>query len=146
MAYLSSSTGTTLFAGLFVCAVLVFGCGGEETTTVTSTATETRTNTQTITQTETQTTTPAPTGGTPSLRRCGDVAFQPNSDSGAFDIRARGTDCQAARAVARAAEGERGGDYSASGFNCRGRAGGGELPSTDYTCTEGSARVTFSAS
>ena len=37
-----------------------------------------------------------------AARSCGSIAFTPNSDEGAGDIRARGVRCRVARRVARA--------------------------------------------
>lgn len=50
----------------------------------------------------------------------GDVAHVANSDGGAFDIRARGTSCSTARAIARDAEGKPL-SFTTRGFSCTGQ-------------------------
>lgn len=90
--------------------------------------------------------------GSPSesadTRECGDVAFEEQSDSGAFGITATGVDCGKAREVAAFAEGERGESYGTpSGFSCQAtRDESGQLPTTNYDCTRGGATVEFSVS
>ena len=81
----------------------------------------------------------------PRARDCGNVAFAPASDVGAFNIAARGVNCGTARDVAAYAEGEHGEPYgTASGFSCLPeRDNSGALPVTEYTCTRGEATVTF---
>ena len=78
---------------------------------------------------------------------CGLVAFTPQSDDGAFEIRARGVDCTVARSVARGSRDVRASAprYRARGFACTGGATGGDdaLPGTAYRCTRGDATVTF---
>ena len=79
---------------------------------------------------------------------CGLVAFTPNSDDGAFEIRARGVGCATARKVARASR-----DvairsrplprFAAEGFECAGTPTDDALPGTAYRCTRGDAVVTF---
>lgn len=115
------------------------------TATVTTTVTDSPTATATETVTVTETPTPA---ASPRTRDCGQVGFEPNTDAGAFDIRATGVDCQLARDVARAAEGQRGERYAAAeGFTCRPTGTVGELPSVVYKCTrEGDGTVVFEAS
>lgn len=127
------------------CSLALAGCGGDdEARTVTETVTETRTVTETETVTETATGPGAPAGG--PERGCGDIAFEPQTDNGAFDIRAAGVGCEVAREVARAAE-DASGDYSASGFDCSGTVRENGLRTTEYTCTrDDGARVTFSRS
>jgi len=79
-------------------------------------------------------------------RGCGDVAFTPQSDNGAFAIQATGVDCATARQVAAGAEDRRGGAYSAAGFSCRSTGTtGGPLPATRYRCEGGGGVVTFEA-
>ena len=92
---------------------------------------------------------PAPAGA--ATRSCGNVGFTPQSDDGAFGIRATGVRCRTARAVARASE-----DYGPSGepgdvfryrarrFRCVGRQRDTELPSVRFRCRRGDAVVTFS--
>ena len=60
-------------------------------------------------------------GGQEAPVRCGQIAFEPNTDSGASGIKAAGTDCTAARTVARAAR-DRTEDlsYRTDGFQCSG--------------------------
>ena len=76
---------------------------------------------------------------------CGFVAYIPNTDSGAFDIRAKGVSCATARSVARAAK-RAGRRYEHRHFRCRGRAVDTALPSTRFRCTRGDAVVTFNRS
>jgi hypothetical protein len=78
-------------------------------------------------------------------RRCEPVAFTPNSDHGAFSIRARNVTCAVARDVARRSEG---GDprYRRAGLRCRGVFDDAGLAQTIYRCTRPGARVTFSRS
>lgn len=123
-------------------ALSVAGCGGGESTTTTVETTTTATTTTTTEQTTTTTTT---TTGAATTHSCGDVAFEPQTDAGAFGIEATRVACPIARRVARASEGA-GQSYSAQGFSCSGQPGGGELPSTEYTCERDGARVTFSQS
>jgi hypothetical protein len=83
-------------------------------------------------------------------RGCGSIAFTPNSDDGAGDIRARHVSCRVARKVARKSKpfGPSHPDpYTARGFRCRGR----HLPSAGletalYTCQRGRATVAFQRS
>ena len=124
--------------------VAAAGCASEEdpdtapnptaTATATTTATATVTATTTATATATATVTETPyTGG--RSRDCGDVAFEPNTDAGAFDITASGVGCNVARQVARAAE-EAGGEAyrSGPGFRCEPVGTVGQLPSVVYEC------------
>ena len=76
---------------------------------------------------------------------CGFVAFIPNSDSGAFNIRATGVTCRTARSVARASKGSPK-RYRHRHFRCRGRDINTSLPSTRFRCTRGDALVTFNRS
>jgi hypothetical protein len=82
-----------------------------------------------------------------AARSCGTVAFAPNSEDGAFDIRATGVGCATARRVARAARNtdvapgtQR---YRRAGFVCTGRYDGSGLPSVRFRCTRGVAVVRF---
>ena len=81
----------------------------------------------------------------PAGRACPMVVFTPNSDHGAFELRARNVGCSLARRVARGAEG---GDrrYRRAGLRCRGVFDPFGLPKTVYRCTRAGARVTFVAS
>lgn len=122
------------------------GCGdGGSTTAADPTATTTVTGTATATATVTETASP---GGLPARKDCGDVAFEANTDSGAFDIAATGVGCPVARRVARGAEGQRGEPYDAArGFSCVPAGTVGQLPSVAYECTgPADQRVTFEAS
>src|SRR4051794_24444957 len=79
-------------------------------------------------------------------RGCGSVAFQPNTDDGAGGIRARGTTCRRARAVARGSRPfgpTRPRSYTARGFRCTGRAVDAPLPTALYTCRDGRKTVAF---
>jgi hypothetical protein len=75
------------------------------------------------------------------------VAYEANSDAGAFDIRARGTTCSTARAIARDAEGKPL-SFTTRGFSCTGqrRSDQQALPRTDFVCRNGARGVTFSRS
>lgn len=82
-----------------------------------------------------------------AVRSCGMVAFQANTDFGVFKIRAYGTSCQRARDVARGSRSEsiegvqR---YTRYGYSCRGVAEDTDaLPTMNWTCRNGGARVTF---
>lgn len=78
-------------------------------------------------------------------RDCGDVAFTPNSDDGAFQINVVGASCDIARGVARAARRQEGLAYRAQGFRCNGERREGEaLPTVEWICVRGSdALVVF---
>jgi len=78
------------------------------------------------------------------------VGFTPQSDDGAFGIRAQGVTCRTARRVARASEpygpsGEPGDvfRYRVRHFRCVGRQRDTPLPSVRFRCTRASAVVTF---
>ncbi|MDQ3741064.1 MAG: hypothetical protein M3389_08995 [Actinomycetota bacterium] len=92
---------------------------------------------------------PAP-GAVAAERSCGSIGFQPNTDFGAFGIRARDVGCRTARRVARASRehgptGEPGTvrRYRARRFRCVGRERATNLPSIRFRCTRGEALVTF---
>lgn len=78
---------------------------------------------------------------------CGDVAFTPQTDDGAFGIRASGTDCATARTVARATRDRDPGDplaFTVAGFRCAGtRTPDAVLPGVDWRCRSGERVVTF---
>ena len=80
-------------------------------------------------------------------RRCGGIAFTPNTEDGVYAIRARHTSCRTARRVARRARKlsiTRGPyRYRARGFRCRGRLDGEGLPRVKWRCRRGAARVRF---
>ena len=78
----------------------------------------------------------------PPAQSCGDVGYVPNTDAGAFRIRASGVGCATARELARDAEG-RSLPFDLRGFTCRGRHVDALLPYTRITCTRGDAEVTF---
>ena len=78
----------------------------------------------------------------PPAASCGDVAYRPNTDAGAFRIRAAGVSCPTARQLARDAE-NRALPFALHGFRCRGRHVDAALPYTRITCTRGNAEVTF---
>ena len=144
-----------------VCAVaLVAGCGDddEETTVV---------ETTTVTTTETVPPPPEPDATTPAEPdadaprdddgdgaaeapgSCGTVTFAENTDSGAFNIAAVGTDCSTARAVARAARNSSDElSYEAHGFRCSGaRSDQPGLSSIEWFCIgAGREVVTFATS
>jgi hypothetical protein len=81
----------------------------------------------------------------PTGRACPTVVFTPDSDHGAFDLRARHVSCAVAERVAGGAEG---GDrrYTRARMRCRGVFDPHGLPKTVYRCTRRGARVTFVAS
>jgi hypothetical protein len=127
-------------AGAVVGLVLT-GCAGEGAPS----STPAPTVTETVTATATVTASPS---GPPSVETCGQVAFEENTDAGAFDIRATGVRCEVARRVASVAEGQRGKAYDAPrGFSCVPRGTVGQLPSVAYECTgPADQRVRFEAS
>lgn len=131
---------------------LLAGCAGQPagdtgTPPPTETATATVTATETVTERATATVTASPSAS-PTSRDCGQVAFEPGTDAGAFDIQARGVRCRVAHRVARAAEGHGGEAYdAAAGFHCRPTGTVGQLPSVVYRCAgDSGGRVTFHAS
>ena len=139
-------------------AVIASGCGGDDDeTTVVETTTVTTTETVTVPSepdpTGTTTTPPGqapPEDGTAEApRSCGRITFEENTDSGAFNIKAAGTDCKTARAVASAARDSASEvSYTARGFTCTG-AGNNEPPlsSVEWFCLGPDREViTFSTS
>jgi hypothetical protein len=82
--------------------------------------------------------------------RCGDVAFTPQSDDGAFNIVATGVSCEGARRVAALTRNRRHADplsYEADGFSCTGtRVPNDGLPSVDWRCTRNGDTITFTRS
>jgi len=92
----------------------------------------------------------APPAGAAVTRSCGLISFTPNSDDGAFSIRARGVGCVTARRVARAVrplkivDGPR--RYRSNGFVCRGRLDDTSLAMVRWRCARGAAVVTFNRS
>lgn len=83
----------------------------------------------------------------PKTRECGDVAFEPQSDHGAFDITATGVGCAQARDMATLADSKLGESYGTpGGFSCLPkRDDSGPTTGFRYTCTRGEATVTFDA-
>ncbi len=83
---------------------------------------------------------------TPDVQSCGDLGYTPQSDNGAFSIKATGVSCATAREVAELSRGFPP-TFRAHGFTCRTEGPVGQLPSHPYTCTAGDgARITFKAS
>jgi hypothetical protein len=80
-----------------------------------------------------------------SGRKCPSVAFTPNSDHGAFGIRARNVSCAVAQDVARGSA-DGGLRFRRAGLRCRGVFDEAGLPRTVYRCTRPGARVTFAVS
>ena len=77
-------------------------------------------------------------------RDCGNLAFEPQTDSGAAGIRARFVGCGAARDIARASADEPGRRFRAVGFDCRGRVVEREqLAAVLFTCRREGAIVAF---
>ena len=88
-------------------------------------------------------------GPASSVRSCGNVAFIPQSDNGAFAIVAKRTSCLSARQVARGSR-HHGPSrnvshyYRAAGFNCDGVVfSEAPLPFVLYTCRRGNRTVAF---
>jgi hypothetical protein len=78
----------------------------------------------------------------PAGQRCPTLVFTPNSDHGAFELRARNVGCRVAARVARGAiSGDR--RYRRLRFRCRGVFDDAGLPRTVYRCVKPGARVTF---
>lgn len=76
--------------------------------------------------------------------RCGFVAGAPNTDQGAFDIRASGTGCRTARSVARRFMA---GERRPRGYACRSRTHEPMgLTHRDVRCRRGDAVVSFALS
>lgn len=88
-------------------------------------------------------------GPASSVRSCGDVAFIPQSDNGAFGIVAKRTSCRWARRVARGSRHHRPSRnvshrYRAAGFHCYGVFFSDDpLPSVLYSCRRGNRTVAF---
>ncbi len=138
-------------AVLLLCAAaLVAGCGDDdEETTVVETTTATTIETVPA-PAEPDVTTPdemgervvpeeqsgGSNGAAEAPHNCGRFAFSPSTDSGAAAIKAAGTDCETARAVARAAQNAT--DelaYEAEGFRCAGtRSENAGLSSIEWFC------------
>jgi len=138
-------------AVLLLCAAaLVAGCGDDdEETTVVETTTTTTIETVPAPAEEPDATTPDETGegvvpeeksdgngAAEAPHKCGPIAFNPSTDSGAASITAVGTDCETARAVARAASNATDElSYEAEGFQCAGtRSNEAGLSSIEWFC------------
>lgn len=83
-----------------------------------------------------------------SRRDCGAVGFEPNNESGAFDIVAAGVGCMIAREIAARAEGVLGDSYrTPGGFTSEPRRADSESsPTVEYTCTRDRATIRFNTS
>ena len=85
-----------------------------------------------------------------TVRSCGNIAFEPNTDNGVSGIRARGVSCETARSVARRSR-DRGPSgtpgtifrYRYRRFRCVGRELDTALPAVRWRCTRSTAVVTF---
>jgi hypothetical protein len=136
---------------LLLCtAALVAGCGDDDNeSTVVETTTVTTTETVPTTPSEPDTTTPTTTpgeqaesngdtdnGAAEAPSHCGRIAFNKSTDSGAADITAVGTDCDTAKAVARAARNATDElSYEADDFRCAGsRSENAGLASIEWFC------------
>lgn len=90
------------------------------------------------------------TAGASRVHNCGGIAFERNSEFGAYNIRSRGVGCKTARSIAKASRDlsvTRGPyTYGHRGFRCRGRAHNQTLPSVDWRCTRGRKIVRFGRS
>ena len=72
---------------------------------------------------------------------CGQIVFEPQTDNGAANIRARGTSCRRARRIVRAVYN---GQRHPFGYRCRSRAHDGDgLFFRHWVCTKNQARVTW---
>src|SRR6478609_515453 len=99
----------------------------------------------------TTTTSTSQTGGTPAgsggggsqAQSCPSVSFVQATSHGAFQISTTGASCGTAQTVAGAAKSCFSCSYSAQGFRCAGREVTTGLIRVNYTCTQGSNRITF---
>ena len=138
-------------AVLLLCAaVFVAGCGGDDDEETTVVETTTTTTIETVpAPAEPDVTTPDEmgervmpeedsngNGAVEAPHNCGRIAFNPSTDSGAAAIKAAGTDCETARAVARAAANATDElSYEAEGFRCAGtRSNEAGLSSIEWFC------------
>ena len=70
-----------------------------------------------------------------ALLECGQIVFEPNTDSGAARIEAAGTDCATARDVARAARNATDElTFEANGFRCTGGQADQPLSAIEWFC------------
>lgn len=138
-------------AALLLCAAaLVAGCGDDddestvvETTTTTTIETVPAPGEPDVTtpddmgeRVEPSEETEDGNGAAEAPHNCGRIAFNPSTDSGAATIKAAGTDCDTARAVARAASNATDElSYEAEGFRCAGaRSEKAGLSSIEWFC------------
>ena len=140
-------------AVLLLCsAALVAGCGGDDDDETTVVETTTTTTIETVpVPSEPDVTTPDQMGedvvpeenaggdgdgAAEAPSKCGRIAFNPSTDSGAASITESGTDCATARAVARAARNSTDAlSYEAEGFRCAGaRSEKAGLSSIEWFC------------
>jgi hypothetical protein len=139
-------------AALLLCAAaLVSGCGGDDDDETTVIETTTTTTIETVpTPGEPDVTTPddmgervkppneseGSNGAAQAPSKCGRLAFNAATDSGASGITAVGTDCDTARALARGASNATDElTYEAEGFRCSGaQSGNAGLSSIEWFC------------
>ena len=76
-----------------------------------------------------------------AAKRCGQIAFTPNSDDMASRIRATGVSCRTARRFIRAVDGTAPRRFR--GYRCTSRSLDTELPSRRYRCVDGSRRISW---
>ncbi len=82
-----------------------------------------------------------PAGAAGQSANCGRIVFEPQTDNGAANIRARGTSCRRARRIVRAVYN---GGRQPFGYRCRSRAhDDGGLFFRHWVCTKNQARVTW---
>jgi hypothetical protein len=138
-------------AALLLCAAaLVAGCGDDDDDESTVVETTTTTTIETVpAPADPNMTTPEDmgedvvpeqsddgNGAVEAPHNCGRIAFNPSTDSGAAAIKAAGTDCETARAVARAARNATDElSYDVEGFRCAGtRSEEAGLSSIEWFC------------
>ena len=168
----SRTRGLTALATVGLLAVLTAGCGGSSNHAATTAApvapgpasitppastastpgpATTAAPTTTAGGSSTTTTSTSQTGGTPAAsgggasqaQSCPSVIFVQATSHGAFQISTTGASCSTAQAVAGAARSCFGCGYSAQGFQCVGHQVTTGLIRFNYTCTQGSNRITF---
>ncbi len=85
-----------------------------------------------------------------TVRSCGLIAFEKQTDNGVFGIRSQRASCVTARRVARASRthgvARKPYRYRAAGFTCRGRASDVELPTVRWACVKRRSIVVFERS
>ncbi len=164
--------GLTALAIVAALAALTAGCGSSSKSAAT-TAAPAAPSPASVTQPAPSASTPAPattaaptttagqgsntatstsqTGGTPAgsggggsqAQSCPNVVFVQATSHGAFQVSTTGASCSTAQAVAGAAKSCFGCRYSAQGFQCTGHEVTTGLIRVNYTCTQGSDRITF---